>query len=125
MGFKLHPNKNFEHLRTLIQHHPVKAIVFEAYGLGNTFQSDILEDVIAQCTQKGIMMIITTQCIGGEVKVGKYASGSVFKNPNILSAHDMTYEAIITKLMWILGQNLDLETAKKCFESNIAGEFTE
>ena len=65
-----------------------------------------------------------TQCSSGEVKQGAYKTSSFFNKAGVVSGRDMTTEAAITKLMFLLGNYKDVDQVKELLSISIAGEIT-
>ena len=103
-----------------------KAVILEAYGTGNfPLGVDGIQQSIDAISEQGIITVITTQCIYGAVEYEKYQGGFFAKQHGALSAHDMTSEAALIKLMWVLGQTSDYEHIKRFYHNNLVGELTE
>jgi len=98
------------------------AIIIESYGVGG-IPSDDKRDFLAEIDQlvaKGKIIVMTTQVMheGSDMQV--YAVGHVAKERyGLIEAFDMTTEALVTKLMWILGQTRDQNTIKSMFYTTI------
>jgi L-asparaginase len=94
------------------------AIVIETYGLGGIPYYDDIDFIQAMedWTKSGRVIVITTQVPHEGMNMGLYEVGyKIKKKIDILEAHDMTIEAVVTKLLWILGQTKDIETIHKMF----------
>jgi L-asparaginase len=65
-----------------------------------------------------------TQCRGGAVQMGKYETGKGLQKLGVLSGYDMTTEAALTKLMYLLGNNYTSDRLKKYFQTPLRGEMT-
>ncbi len=103
-----------------------KAVIMEAYGTGNfPLGEDGIQQAIDAISHQGIITVIATQCIYGAVEYEKYQGGFFAKQHGALSAHDMTSEAALIKLMWVLGQSSDYEQIKRLYHTNLVGELTE
>jgi L-asparaginase len=103
-----------------------KAVILDAYGTGNfPIGEDGIQQAINEISQQGIITVIATQCIYGAVEYEKYQGGFFAKQHGALSANDMTSEAALIKLMWVLGQSSDYETIKRLYHTNLVGELTE
>jgi L-asparaginase len=66
-----------------------------------------------------------TQCQGGTVKMGQYQTSRELKRIGVVSGKDMTTEAAVTKLMFLLGQALSHEDIKLHLRKNLSGEISE
>lgn len=97
------------------------AIVIESYGSGGIPFSDkrnFLEK-LASASSKGKIIVIATQVMEEGSDAGVYKVGKLAMKYPILQAYDMTIEASITKLMWILAQTKEFEEVRELFYKNI------
>ena len=74
---------------------------------------------------KGIIVLDRTQCDGGSVELGRYETSTSLQQIRVTNGNDMTYEASITKLMFLLRQDLHEPEVKKMLETSLKGELTE
>jgi L-asparaginase len=97
------------------------AIVIESYGSGGIPFNDKRNflDKLAKAAEKGKIIVIATQVMHEGSDAGVYKVGKLAMNYPILQAYDMTVEASITKLMWILAQTRKFEEVKELFYKNI------
>lgn len=103
----------------------VRGVVLETYGAGNvpTTRKDLLS-VLKKATDRGIIIVNCTQCFQGTV-TGEYAAGTVLKRVGVVSGSDMTPEAALTKLAYLLSQEeLSIDQIKSYIGKNIRGELT-
>ena len=105
----------------------IKFLVVEAFGSGNfpLSGSGNLLPFFEKCVNKGTSLVITSQAAYDAVELDKYESGKKAKEIGALSAGDMTTEATLTKIMYLLGNYSTEETISSLFQKNIAGELTE
>ncbi len=100
-----------------------KGVVVEAFGIGGIhFKKRDLAEAIGNVIEKGMTVVVGTQCLYEGSNLSVYQTGQVILKQGAIAAHDMTAEAAITKLMWVLGQTEDREEIKRYFSKNLAGE---
>lgn len=121
---KLFPGFDPRLLRALAKH-DCHGIVIEAYGLGGmTYIRRNIAAAVGELIKQGIPVIATSQCLYERSDLTKYEVGRQALVEGAISAHDMTSESAITKLMWGLGQGMDVKTIAKFFATDVAGEVT-
>jgi L-asparaginase len=103
---------------------PVKALVLRSYGVGNAPQNKDFIDCLAQAKQQKIIVINCSQCTKGTVDMSGYATGNSLSQVGVISGHDMTLEATLTKLHYLLSQNLNYNEICQLMQVNLRGELT-
>lgn len=102
-----------------------RGIVIEGYGLGGmNFIRRNMVAAIGELIKEGIPVIASSQCLYERSDLTKYEVGREALLKGAISAHDMTSESTITKLMWALGQKMDVQAVTEFFNTNIVGEVT-
>ena len=102
----------------------IKAVVLQTFGAGNAPTDDWFITLLKQTIAKGIIIYNVTQCPEGHVIQGKYETSSALQKIGVISGDDITLEAAITKLMFLLGQKLPLAKIKTQLAQNLRGEIT-
>ncbi len=102
----------------------VKGIILETYGAGNAPSNEEFRGLIERYIAEGGIILNITQCSSGSVQQGKYETSSFFHRIGVLSGGDMTTEAALAKLMYLLGNQPDTEGVKKALTKSIVGELT-
>lgn len=102
------------------------AIIVESYGVGGlpfVDQRNFLEK-LENLTKKGRIIVIATQVLQEGSDVATYEVGwKAMTQYNLLQAYDMTIEAVVTKLMWLLAQTKDPAEIEKAFYTPIAKDI--
>lgn len=102
-----------------------KGIVIEAFGIGGLhFERRNLAEAIENVIKKGMTVVVGTQCLYDGSNLSIYQTGQVILRAGALQAHDMTCEAAVTKLMWVLGQTRNRQEIEAVFSENLAGEVS-
>ncbi len=102
----------------------LKGVVLETFGSGNASSQPWFLDQLKQASEKGIIILNVTQCMAGSVIQGKYATSESFKDLGILSGADITSEAAITKLMYVLGKYKKKDQIIQKLSESLAGEMS-
>ncbi|MCY1500858.1 L-asparaginase 1 [compost metagenome] len=102
----------------------VEAIILEAFGSGNTTTAPWFIACLKKAIAEGKLIVDISQCKGGAVQLGVYETSRYLQEIGVLSGYDMTFEATVTKLMFLLGQRISKAEVARLMEVSIAGELS-
>ncbi len=122
---KLFPGLEKKAVQQLLQTPDLKGVIMETYGTGNAPTASWFIDLLRDAIKQGLIIGNISQCNGGHVRQDHYETGRQLEAMGILSGGDMTTEAAVTKLMFLLGhysntaQVRDAWTKPQCGEMSI------
>lgn len=101
----------------------LRGVVLKTYGAGNAPTESSFLEVVREAVDRGLVIVNVSQCDNGMVDPHRYKTGSALYAAGVISGHDLTSEAAITKLMFLFGQDYDTETVKRLMEIPLVGEM--
>lgn len=122
---KIFPGFSTNIYKSIFDINNVKAVILESFGAGNTPNNSALFKMIENYIHSGGIVINITQCSSGNVVHGKYANSTTLNRIGVISGRDLTTEAAITKIMYLLGNYSATEEIKQLMQTNLVGEMGE
>ena len=119
---KLFPGIQQPVVRALLHTRGLRGVVLETFGAGNAPTDKWLYRELKSAVDKGIIIVNKTQCNTGSVEMGLYAVSLNLMKAGVLSGYDITTEALLTKMMLLIGERPD--KAREGLGKNLCGEMT-
>lgn len=114
------------HIIDYVAQMDIRAVVLECFGFGGVpIAMRSLIEKLHMLEEKGILSVGTTQCSGGYCNMSTYEVGRKALMQGVICAGDMTYEAIVAKLMWLCSLETDVARIQSLFLTNLCGELSE
>ena len=102
----------------------LRAVVLKTYGAGNAPQKASFIKLLKEAIDKGIVIVNVSQCLAGTVQMRLYKTGLRLLDAGVISGYDSTVECLLTKLMFLLGQEKSPKEIEELMNTPMAGEFT-
>lgn len=121
---KIFPGFSATLYKSIFDFNTVKGIVIESFGAGNVPSDKDFQELIQSYIKAGGIILNITQCSKGSVDQGKYETSSFLEQVGVVGGKDLTTEAAITKMMYLLGKHTDRETIISKLKENVCGELS-
>ena len=121
---KLFPGITPHTVNAILNIPDLRAVVLETFGAGNAPRQLWFYDALKKATDKGILIVNKSQCGTGTVEMGRYETSLNLMSAGVMSGYDITTEAIVTKLMYLLGECANIQEVKRKLSISLCGEMT-
>ena len=101
-----------------------KAVIMETFGSGNTSTQEWFLNLLKEAIDGGKLILNISQCKVGTVELGRYETSRKLLEMGVVSGFDMTFEAAVTKLMYLLGNVRSKKKIAEYLETDLRGELT-
>jgi L-asparaginase len=118
----LYPGMGGDVLGRFLSLGDIDGYVLRCFGTGNAPEDEDFLNAIAESTKSGKIIVNTTQCLEGTVEMGLYEASFGLMQAGVITGLDLTPEASLTKLMWLLGTEPDKEEVQIQMQVNQRGE---
>lgn len=122
-SLKIFPGISKSFVESIINADDIDAIIIEGFGTGNTCTDPWFINLLSKASESGKILYDISQCQGGTVDIGRYETSKHLESIGVISGLDITFEAAIAKLMFLLANYSDLSVIKRLLASNIRGEM--
>ncbi len=123
-GIRLFPGIGQNYVKSVLNTPGIKGLVLETFGSGNAPTKQWFLEVVDDAIKKGLIILNVTQCRKGSVEMGRYETSIKLQKTGVLSGYDITFEAAVTKMMYLFGNNYSKEEIKKYLQIPLRGEMT-
>lgn len=121
---RLFPGISNVYIKAICELPNIKAIVLQSYGAGNAPNDQEFLRILKTAIDSGIIILNVSQCFTGNVVQDMYELGANLANIGVIGGKDITIEAAVTKLMYLLGENFSTSEIKEILEISLRGEIT-
>ena len=121
---KIFPGITRNVLHAMLSVDGLRGAVLETFGSGNAPTYDWFIEELSEAIKRGVTIVNVTQCMSGSVEMWRYDTGVHLKQIGVVSGYDITTEAAVTKLMYLLGNYTDVGEVRMMLNKSLRGEIS-
>ena len=125
MVVKIFPGLTEQTLNAMLSVEGLRGVILETYGSGNAPSGDWFIGSLRRAMERGVCVMNVTQCADGKVDMELYETGRRMQELGVVSGRDITLEAAVTKMMFMLGRGVSGEALKSALRTSFKGEMNE
>lgn len=122
---KLFPGISENVVKSILKNPDLKGVVLETFGSGNAPMEHWFLSAVSEAVGNGLLIYNVSQCLGGKVIQGRYETSMALKDAGVISGKDITSEAAITKMMYLLGMEKRMDSIRNKLKLSLKGELSE
>lgn len=119
------PGMTENYVRPVLENPHLKGIILRSFGSGNAPTDEWFLDMLREAISRQVLIVNNSQCAGGGIALGKYEASREMRDMGVISSGDMTLEASLAKMMFLLPQVSSYEEFRTLYECSLRGELTE
>lgn len=121
---KIHPGITRQVVRNILCGEETRAVIIETYGSGNAPSAGWFLEIVREAASMGKILLNVTQCLSGAVDMGIYANGKALMDCGVTGGSDITTEAALGKLFYLLGKTAENDKVMAEIIKNLRGEIS-
>lgn len=120
----VYPGVSQSYIKAVLQDPNMKGLIIRSFGSGNIPTDEWLLQELRETVDRGVEVVNISQCSGGRVEQGKYETSKALLDMGVIGGGDISFEAGLLKMMYLLGHGYRGNDFKNLYTSNLRGELT-
>jgi L-asparaginase len=124
IGLKIFPGMDCDFINNILNINGLKGVIIETFGSGNAPTNKNFLMKFKAAIKRGLVILNISQCQVGSVEMERYETGILLKKTGVICGKDMTFEAAITKMAFLLANNKTVDEIKTNLQKSLRGEIS-